>query len=90
MIVFHSLQSRFLITSAIAYRSLVYPKLKACLKKIIIELFIKKYSKPKNAMLQELEKKTAVVDVTVTPLIHARHVLKSSLASWKQQNVSEG
>ena len=26
-------------------------------KRIIIELFIKKYSKPKNAMLQELEKK---------------------------------
>ena len=88
---FHSLQSRFLITSAIAYRLLVYPKLNARLKKVIIELFITKYSKPKNAMLQDLmEKKTAVVDVTVTPLIYVRHVLKSSLASWKQQNVSEG
>ena len=34
MIVFHSLQSRFLITSAIAYRLLVYPNLNARLKNL--------------------------------------------------------
>ena len=68
----------------------MYPKLKACLRKNYNRTIHQEIFKTKERHVARTGKKTAVVDVTVTPLIYARHVLKSSLAPWKQQSVSEG